>query len=138
MEKRGIHRVTLGSVPYVVFWGEGQVVFSSIDGLYGHKSRVVVSKSEPYGLLYVECWDNLGGKIPASHIFEAVELAKDILGPDHFPNKEKEKDYWKKQPLFKLVHFGSFWGFRSGLLQIKGRTVFKWGAFSRKMKIKLE
>ena len=124
-------RVSLGGIPHWAAWSEGQVTFSLIDGVYGHGSRIVVSKSDPFGLLYVECSDNLLGKVPASHIAKAVELAATVLGPNHFKSLEAEREYNRRLPLFKVVHFGPWFGWRSGCVMFRGKTILKWGAFGR-------
>ena len=125
--------MTLGAIPYWVAWSEGQVVFSHIDGFYRHGSRIVVKKNEPCGLLYVQVDDNLGGFVPGSHIVKALELAATVLGPNHFGSLEEEILYKRKQPLIKITHVGPWWGWRSGLVQVRGRLVLRWGCFQRKV-----
>lgn len=125
-------RVSLGAIPYWAAWSEGQVVFSVVDSLYGHGSRIVVSKRERSGLLYVNVDDNLSGCVAASHIRQAVELAESVLGPDHFASLESRSRYYRHLPLFKLMHFGGRFGWKSGLLQMRGRYLFGWGVFSRR------
>ncbi len=121
-------RVSLGGIPYWAAWSEGQVVFSVVDSVYGHGSRIVVSKHDPTGLLYVECADNLGGSVPAAHIARAVEMAATVLGPDHFRSLEAKNAYSRSLPWITVTRFG----WRSGLVQIRGKPVFRWGEFRRR------
>jgi hypothetical protein len=127
----GMCRVTLGAIPYQASWSEGQVVFSCRSGFAGHNRRIVVEKRDPHGVLYVDCWDGLGGYVPASHIRQAVELAESVLGPDHFSSLEAARHY-RRGPWLKLTHVGRWYDWRSGLVQVRGRTLLAWGVFARR------
>lgn len=92
----------------------------------------MVQKHDRNGLLYVHVRDNLSDGVPASHIRQAVELAESVLGPDHFAGLESRKRYYRRLPLFQLIHMGGRFGWRSGLVQMRGRYLFGWGQLSKK------
>ena len=128
----GSNQVNLCGLRHYATWSEGRVTFSEVDGFYGVGQRITVEKREPTGLLYVSCQSTFG-TVAAAHIRAAVEMAKEVLGPDHFESLETEAAYHSRLPLVKVTHFGPWRGWRSGLIQIRGRAVFRWGEYRRKL-----
>lgn len=124
-------RVKLSAIGYWVTWSEGRVTFSLDGSVWGHGSRIVVEKHDPTGLLYISVDDNLLNGVPAAHIRKAAEFAESVLGPDHFRTIEEARNYQRKQPWIKITHFGPWFGWKSGLVQIRGKAVLRWGCFRR-------
>jgi len=130
LRERGSCDLPICGIPYRVAWCEGQAVFRHVHGFYGHNLRIVITKHA--GLLCVRCEDNLGGCVPVAHVTKAAKLAEEILGPDHFDTIEDKRRYRRNAPWFRVTHHGPWCGWRSGLVQIKGRPVLWWGEYRRK------